>query len=170
MTDKITGGNNSYYVVDIVKPIRPEHKPYTAECGDIIEALGMTFNEGCIFKALWRSCAERTLGLKKPGSTDGQALYDAEKSVYYANRIVAECQKRKSQLDIQNENILEDKEYKGFNIVNYKDGSGFAIKNKFGNAWIDTTKKWGLIRYSTRFSSIQAAEACIDLIISGANT
>ncbi len=83
---KLTGGNNSYYIVEIPKPIRPEHPPYIAECGDIIEALGMSFNTGCIFKALWRSSAAETLGLTKPGTGAGQALYDAEKILYYAAR------------------------------------------------------------------------------------
>jgi hypothetical protein len=60
---------------------------YDAECNDIIEALGMTFAEGNVFKALWRSCAERTLGKKKRG---GDAVYDAEKMVFFSERTLAQ--------------------------------------------------------------------------------
>lgn len=81
-----TGGNVNYYLVDIVDPKRLE--PYQAECEDIIEALGMTFAEGCLFKAIWRSCAARTLGLHKEGQ-DKAGIYDAEKAVYYAARVLA---------------------------------------------------------------------------------
>lgn len=81
-----SGGNVNYYVVDIPDPKRLA--PYTAECEDIIEALGMTFAEGCAFKAIWRSCAERTLGKMKAGSS-GDGIYDAEKVQYYGGRMVA---------------------------------------------------------------------------------
>lgn len=81
-----TGGNVNYYLVDIVDPKRLE--PYRAECEDIIEALGMTFAEGCLFKAIWRSCAARTLSLHKEGQ-DKAGIYDAEKAVYYAARVLA---------------------------------------------------------------------------------
>lgn len=80
-----SGGNVNYYVVDVKNPKR--FTPYTAECEDIIEALGMTFAEGCAFKAIWRSCAARTLGKEKAG---GSSVYDAEKIVYYGNRILAQ--------------------------------------------------------------------------------
>lgn len=80
-----SGGDVNYYVVDVKQPKR--FAPYTAECEDIIEALGMTFAEGCAFKAIWRSCAARTLGKEKAG---GSSVYDAEKIVYYGNRILAQ--------------------------------------------------------------------------------
>lgn len=80
---KLTGGNVNYYLVEVAHPKRLE--PYIAECEDIIEALGMTFSEGCEFKALWRSCAARTLGLLKPGHEE-DGVYDAEKMVHYATR------------------------------------------------------------------------------------
>lgn len=86
MSAKATGKDTDYYVVEITDPKRLA--PYTAECEDIIEALGMNFAEGCAFKALWRSCAARTLGKVKPGS-DLQGIYDAEKVEYYGNRMVA---------------------------------------------------------------------------------
>jgi hypothetical protein len=81
-----SGGNVNYYVANIPDPKRLP--PYKAECEDIIEALGMNFAEGCLFKALWRSCAARTLALHKEGQ-DLQGIYDAEKAVYYANRVLA---------------------------------------------------------------------------------
>lgn len=84
--DEYTGGSTTYYQVDITHPINEQAQPYTAECQDIIDALGMTFNEGNAFKALWRRCAARTLGKSKRGYTDG--LYDAEKVVFYGERLV----------------------------------------------------------------------------------
>jgi hypothetical protein len=82
---KLSGGLNSWYVVPVKNPQRKEQEPYQAECEDIIQALGMTFDEGCAFKALWRNAAAR-MGNGKPGNT---AVYDAEKLVHYANRILA---------------------------------------------------------------------------------
>lgn len=86
MSVEKTGGDVNYYLVDIADPKRLE--PYQAECEDIIEALDMTFAEGNLFKALWRSCAARTLGLHKKGQDDA-GIYDAEKAVYYAARVLA---------------------------------------------------------------------------------
>lgn len=82
---KLSGGLNNYYIVPIKNPQRKEQEPYQAECEDIIQALGMTFDEGCAFKALWRNAAAR-MGNGKPGN---KALYDCEKLVHYANRILA---------------------------------------------------------------------------------
>lgn len=81
---KLTGGLTNYYVVKVNNPQRVEQPPYQAECEDIIHALGMTFDEGCLFKALWRSAAARK-GNGKPGN---EAVYDAEKMVHYASRIL----------------------------------------------------------------------------------
>lgn len=81
---KLSGGLNNYYVVTIKNPQRKEQEPYQAECEDIIQALGMTFDEGCAFKALWRNAAAR-MGNGKPGNT---SVYDCEKLVHYANRIL----------------------------------------------------------------------------------
>lgn len=83
--EKDTGGDTNYYVVRVDSPKRLA--PYTAEAEDIIEALGMTFAEGCAFKAIWRSCAARSSGVKKASYPGG--LYDAEKVVYYGQRMVA---------------------------------------------------------------------------------
>lgn len=62
-----TGGSSDYYKVTIKFPTNTFGLPYTAECNDIIEALGMNFAEGNAFKALWRRAAQRTLGLRKAG-------------------------------------------------------------------------------------------------------
>lgn len=81
---KLTGLRVSYYMIHVPFPERENQLPYTAECGDIIDALELTFNESCIVKAIWRSAAAR-LGNGKPGTT---ALYDAEKVKYYAERVL----------------------------------------------------------------------------------
>ena len=85
----MTGGRVNYYLVRIADPQRETQPPYQAECEDIIEALGMTFDEGCLFKALWRSAAARK-GNGKPGHT---AVYDAEKMAHYAGRILRAAQR-----------------------------------------------------------------------------
>ena len=82
-----TGGSVSYYKISIAAPLSG-NAPYVAECNDIIEALGMNYAEGNAFKAIWRMCAARTLGVKKRGYTDG--LYDAEKVVFFGTRMVAQ--------------------------------------------------------------------------------
>lgn len=81
---KLTGGFVNYYLVHVPYPQRTTQQPYNAECEDIIQSLDMTFNEGCLFKALWRTAAARQNN-GKPGQ---KALYDAEKMVHYANRIL----------------------------------------------------------------------------------
>lgn len=83
-----TGGSVSYYSVLVENPTLEGRDPYTAECNDIIEALGMNYAEGNAFKALWRRAAARTLGLAKAGYTDG--LYAAEKVEFFGARLVAQ--------------------------------------------------------------------------------
>jgi hypothetical protein len=78
-----TGGSSSYYKVDVVNPTTSD-VPYQAECNDIIEALGLTFTEGNIFKAIWRIAADRN-GKKKKGNN---SVYDAEKVVFFAERLL----------------------------------------------------------------------------------
>ena len=79
-TKSISGGLNNYYLVNVASPQRAEQPPYQAECEDIIRSLNMTFDEGCEFKAIWRTAAAR-MGNGKPGQS---AIYDAEKRVHYA--------------------------------------------------------------------------------------
>ena len=78
-----------YYRVQVTEPISPEVQPYTAECADIIEALGMTFNEGEAFKALWRLAAGRTLGKRK-----NDAQYDADKIAHYGTRVAVQTKRQ----------------------------------------------------------------------------
>lgn len=78
-----------YYRVTVAEPISPEVQPYTAECADIIEALGMTFNEGEAFKALWRLAAARR-GRAKPGTVP---QYDADKVAHYGARVAAQTKR-----------------------------------------------------------------------------
>ena len=82
-----SGGSVDYYQVRIENPTTKGRDKYTAECNDIIEALGMNYAEGNAFKAIWRSCAERTLGKKKAG---GNAVYDAEKMVFFSQRVLVQ--------------------------------------------------------------------------------
>lgn len=80
-----SGGSNDYYKVQVTSPTTPDNPPYQAECNDIIEALGMDFMLGNIFKACWRIAALRK-GQGKQGNTE---KYDAEKIVFFAKRILS---------------------------------------------------------------------------------
>lgn len=95
MVGEKSGGPVSYYLVQVNNPNQGSI-PYQAECGDIIEALGMNFNEGCAFKAIWRSAAARTLGKVKQG---GDAVYDAEKVAFYGQRMKAVLVGKKDEPD-----------------------------------------------------------------------
>ncbi|AQT27911.1 hypothetical protein HWB09_gp069 [Pectobacterium phage vB_PatP_CB4] len=86
-TPELTGSRVNYYLAYVESPQREEQDAYMAECEDIIQALGMTFDEGCIFKALWRTAAARQ-GNGKPGQ---KGVYDAEKMVHYAGRILSKA-------------------------------------------------------------------------------
>lgn len=86
---KLTGDH--YYRVVVNDPMSLDLQPYVAECADIIEALGMTFNEGEAFKALWRLAAARQ-GRGKPGN---KPQYDADKAAHYGQRVAA-CERRKA--------------------------------------------------------------------------
>lgn len=88
---EFTGGSVSYYAVRVKQPVSGG-EPYTAECLDIIEALGMDYAEGNAFKAIWRRCAARMDKLKK-GYDDG--LYDAEKTEFYGRRMVEISKRRR---------------------------------------------------------------------------
>lgn len=77
------GGRVNYYLVQVKDPQREDQEPYQAECEDIIEALELNFDEGNIFKEIWRSANARK-GNGKPGNT---AIRGAEKILHYAGRI-----------------------------------------------------------------------------------
>lgn len=91
-----TGLSVDYYKVKISDPISKQDA-YTAECIDIIEALGMTYAEGNAFKAIWRKCAARALGVSKKGYTDG--MYDAEKAAFYGARILRQERRNRAGSD-----------------------------------------------------------------------
>jgi hypothetical protein len=93
MSKQNTGSSVDYYKVQVDCPTTAK-LPYTVECNDIIEALGMSFAEGNAFKAIWRAAAERTLGVAK-ANYDG-AVYDAEKVVFFANRMLQVCKQRQA--------------------------------------------------------------------------
>lgn len=74
------GGNVDYYRIEVKHPKRPGIEPYIAECEDITHALGLTPEEFCEFKAIWRTATAR-LGCVKVGM---DAVRDAEKRVHYS--------------------------------------------------------------------------------------
>lgn len=86
----LTGGKVNYYLADVPFPQREDQPAYRAECEDITDALQMTPNEFCEFKAIWRTAAAR-LDNGKPGHKE---LYDAEKRVHYAQRDVLKYQRQ----------------------------------------------------------------------------
>ena len=90
---KLTGSKVNYYLVQVPHPQRETQAPYQAECEDIIRALNMTFDEGCEFKAIWRTAAAR-MGNGKAGHT---ALYDAEKRVHYAQASLRQEQNKSTE-------------------------------------------------------------------------
>lgn len=92
-----TGGSVSYYAVRVTYPTTEGADPYTAECNDIIEALGMNYAEGNAFKAIWRTCAAKSLGKAKLGHKD--SLYDAEKVVFFGNRMIKQAARNKQQAE-----------------------------------------------------------------------
>ena len=89
--NKLSGGLNNYYLVDVPFPQRESQAGYQAECEDIIEALELTPNEANIFKAIWRSANAR----KGNGKPDHKAIYDAEKMVHYSQRNLKWLQRQK---------------------------------------------------------------------------
>lgn len=82
---EFTGGSVSYYRVRVKCPTTAGVEPYTAECNDIIEALGLDYAEGNVLKAVWRIAAARN-GLRKKGHDDN--VYDSEKIVFFGERML----------------------------------------------------------------------------------
>lgn len=86
MSGEKTGGSVDYYTAEVSADRTVDGRPgYTVQCLEVIETLGMTFAEGEAFKAIWRSCAARTLGKLK---ADNDAKYNAEKVVFYGGRML----------------------------------------------------------------------------------
>ena len=78
-----SGLSCSYYVLEIFHPWDSERKPYTAECGEICEALELNPLEMNVFKEIWRKAAARQ-GKEKEGNNP---LRSAEKIKFFAERI-----------------------------------------------------------------------------------
>lgn len=76
--EKTTGFHVDYYLVEIKEARRGVTG--IVECDDVIEALGLTFAEGCVFKEIWRTARARQ-GVGKPGHTQ---RYGREKVLHYA--------------------------------------------------------------------------------------
>lgn len=93
-TEEYTGGSVSYYRVAIQAPTTPGTEPYIAECNDIIEALGLDYAQGNVFKAIWRAAAARKLGMMKRGYDAKEGIYDAEKQVFFSERTLLQRQGR----------------------------------------------------------------------------
>lgn len=88
--NKLSGGLNNYYLVDVPFPQRESQAGYQAECEDIIEALELNPDEANIFKEIWRSANAR----KANGKPGHSAVYGAEKIVHYAGRILRRLKRR----------------------------------------------------------------------------
>lgn len=85
MSEENSGYHNQYYHCPVHRPQNPNQvEPYIANCEDIIQALDLTFDEGCEFKSLWRRARARQ-GFRKAEST---AVRDAHKAVHYAQRVL----------------------------------------------------------------------------------
>ncbi|AZU97876.1 hypothetical protein [Vibrio phage LP.1] len=79
---QLSGGSCNYYIVEVKHPTTaPE--PYSAECNDIIESLGLTFAEANIYKEIWRTANGRTHNNGKPDNDPKRA---AEKVLFFALR------------------------------------------------------------------------------------
>lgn len=137
MNQELTGGKVNYYLVQVEAPQREEQPPYQAECEDIIQALDMTFDEGCLFKALWRNANAR----KNNGKPGQSAKYDAEKMVHYAGRILKQESQQSKAVSSKSSNRLVSNN--ALIAAVYKDGR--VVTNYFG--YIDWNKvvKWEVV-------------------------
>lgn len=132
MSQELTGGKVNYYLVQVEAPQREEQPPYQAECEDIIQALGMTFDEGCLFKALWRNANAR----KNNGKPGQSAKYDAEKMVHYAGRIL----KKES----NSASVGPDLDLNWIVTVTYR-GGGIVTQKVKNIDWVHVVK-WEVVR------------------------
>lgn len=77
-TREHTGGSVTYYTITLANGVE-------VQCNDVIKALGLTYAEGNVLKAVWRTAAARQ-GKSKRGYDD--ALYDAEKVVFFGGDMI----------------------------------------------------------------------------------
>lgn len=89
--EEYTGLSVNYYKVKIDNPASGGNS-YVAECNDIIEALSMDYATGNEFKAIWRRCAAKALGVRKKGYDDD--VYDCEKALFFAERNLIKAQNK----------------------------------------------------------------------------
>lgn len=129
-----SGGPVSYYLVHVDKPNQGA-VAYTAECGDIIEALQMTFPEGCEFKAIWRTAAAR-FGRLKHG---GDPIYDADKRIFYAQRSRASYTETGEYMEAKRVDMSDLKMYNGAPLFGVLQEVG-AAAGKFYLGGVETTK------------------------------
>ena len=93
-----SGLSCDYYKINVTYPYDASKEPYTAECGEVMEALNLSVYEGNIFKELWRQATAR-LGFKKKGNS---CLRGAEKILWNAQRIYI-IALRETEKEIKNE-------------------------------------------------------------------
>lgn len=82
VVNELSGGSCNYYTVSIDKPTTLQNQ-YTVECNDLIESLGLTWQEANIYKEIFRTANERTHSNGKQGNTPKRA---AEKVLFFAVR------------------------------------------------------------------------------------
>lgn len=100
MQTENSGSFCDYYQIPVTNPQHPAQKEaYVANTEDLIQALGMTFDEGCEFKSLVRRANAR-LGFVKAETT---AVRDAAKGLHYAKRIYAYELEKAGALDVEQE-------------------------------------------------------------------
>lgn len=136
MNQELTGGKVNYYLVQVEAPQREEQPPYQAECEDIIQALGMTFDEGCLFKALWRNANAR----KNNGKPGQSAKYDAEKMVHYAGRILKQESRQNNISTEQKPKIIPN-----ITLVTVVYKNGETCTNYAGSINWNNVVKWGVV-------------------------
>ena len=98
-----TGGSSDYYKAEVAHPTTAPDA-YTAECNDIIEALGLDFAEGNIVKAIWRSAKAR----EGEGKSGNSASYDAEKVFFFAVRVLVKTWAQNGSIDIDGVRAIDD--------------------------------------------------------------
>lgn len=100
MQTENSGSFCDYYQIPVTNPQHPAQKEaYVANTEDLIQALGMTFDEGCEFKSLVRRANAR-LGFVKAETT---AVRDAAKGLHYAKRIYAYELEKAGAIDAEQE-------------------------------------------------------------------
>jgi hypothetical protein len=130
-----SGGLVNYYLAEVKHPQRKEQPAYTAECEDIIDALGLTPDEANIFKEIWRTANERTHGKGKVGNNPLRA---AQKMVHYSGRILRKAQ----QAALDTIQTLKAQEEKIPSIP--KGTSSGEIRNKITQEVIASGLNWTL--------------------------